>query len=140
MEMRDHDRGDGRRIEAGRLHVVGELADGGRPVAAKAGVEQHDLAAGPDRGDGKGVVELVRADAAGGQRLLDVVERGVLDHSLGDRALDAALMQAEDLDVADLVFEAVGGALRLRRADERNRSLEPENERRPRAPEDQIAT
>ena len=55
-------------------------------------------------------------------------------------ALDAALMQAEDLDVADLVFEAVGGALRMRRADERNRPLEAENERRPRAPEDQIAT
>ena len=30
--------------------------------------------------------------------------------ALGDRALDAALMQAEDLDIADLVFEAVGGA------------------------------
>ena len=54
--------------------------------------------------------------------------------------LDAALMQAEDLDVADLVFEAVGGALRMRRADERNRPLEAENECRPGAPEDQIAT
>ena len=49
-------------------------------------------------------------------------------------------MQAEHLDLADLVFEAVRGPLRMRRADERNRSLEPENERRPRAPEDQIAT
>ena len=58
----------------------------------------------------------------------------------GEDALDAALMQAEDLDVADLVFEAVRGALRMRGADEGNRSLEAENERGPRAPEDQIAT
>ena len=118
MEMRDHHRGDGCRIEAGRLHVVGELAHGRRSVAAEAGVEQHDLAAGPDRGDGKGIVELVRADTAGGQRLFDIVERGVLDEALIEHALDTALMQAEDLDVADLVFEAISGALRMRRADE----------------------
>ena len=116
--MRDHDRGDGSGIEAGRLHVVGELAHGRRAVAAEAGVEQHDLAAGPDRGDRERVVELVRADAAGGQRLLDVVERGVLDEAGVENPLDAAVMQAEDLDLADLVFEAVGGALRMRRADE----------------------
>lgn len=48
LEMRDYDSGNRRRIEAGRLHIVGELADGCWPVAAKAGVEQHDLAAGPD--------------------------------------------------------------------------------------------
>ena len=63
VEMRDHHRGDGRGIEAGGLHVVGELAHRGRAVAAEAGVEQHDLAAGPDRRDRKGVVELVGADA-----------------------------------------------------------------------------
>ena len=57
-----------------------------------------------------------------------------------EHALDGAVMQAEDLDLADLVFEAVGGALRMRRADERNRSLEAENERRPCASENQIAT
>ena len=55
---------------------------------------------------------------AGGQRLLDVVERGILDEVGVQNPLDAAVMQAEDLDVADLVFEAVGGALRMRRADE----------------------
>src|SRR5262245_55336517 len=49
-------------------------------------------------------------------------------------------MQAEHLDVADLVFEAVGGALRLRRSNERNRPLQSENECCPRAAEDQIAT
>src|SRR5262245_54875722 len=49
-------------------------------------------------------------------------------------------MQAEHLDVADLVFQAVGGALRLRRPDERNRSLQSEDQRCPRAAEDQIAT
>ena len=35
MEMRDHHGGDGRGIEAGRLHVVGELADGGAPLPPK---------------------------------------------------------------------------------------------------------
>src|SRR5262245_48804716 len=49
-------------------------------------------------------------------------------------------MQAEHLDVADLVFQAVGGALRLRRPDERNRSLQSEDQRCPRAAEDQIST
>ena len=138
--MGDHHRGDGSRIEAGCLHVVGQLAHGRRPVAPEASVEQHHLAAGPDRSDGKRVVELVGADPAGGQRLLDVVERSILDEALVEDALDTAVMQAEDLDVADLVFEAVRGALRVRRADERNRCLEPENECSPRAPEDQIAT
>jgi hypothetical protein len=71
--MRDHDGGDGSRIEAGRLHVVGELADRRRAVAAKTGIEQYDLAAGPDRGDRKGVVDLVGTDAGRGQRLLDVI-------------------------------------------------------------------
>jgi hypothetical protein len=140
MEMRDHDRGDGGWIEAGGLHVVGELAHGGRAVAAEAGVEKYDLAAGPDRGDGERVVELVRPDPAGGQGLLDVVERGVLDEAFGEGALDAAVMQAENLDVADLVFEAVGGALCLRGADKRYRSLESENQCCPGASENQIAT
>ncbi|MEH2493674.1 hypothetical protein V1294_000153 [Bradyrhizobium sp. AZCC 1678] len=66
----------------------------------------------------RAVIELVRADPAGGQSLLDVVERGVLDEAVSQNPLDAAVMQAEDLDVADLVFEAVRGALRMRRADE----------------------
>ena len=89
-----------------------------RAVGAEAGVEEDNLAAGPDRGDGEGIVDLVRPNACGSERLLDVVERGVLDHAFGDGALDAALMQAENLDLADLVFEAVRGALRMRRADE----------------------
>jgi len=75
-----------------------------------------------------------------GQRLLDVVQPDILDHALGHRALDRAFMQAEHLDVADHVFEAVGGALRIGRIDEGNRSLEAENQCCPRAPEDQIAT
>ena len=49
-------------------------------------------------------------------------------------------MQAENLDIADLVFEAVRGALRLRRTDEGNRSFESENECCPCASENQIAT
>jgi hypothetical protein len=111
-----------------------------RAVVSKSRIEQHDLAAGLDRGDRERVVELVRADAAGDERLLHVVERGVLDEVGVEHPLDGAVMQAEDLDIADLVFEAVGGALRMRRVDERNGSLETENERSPRAPEDQIAT
>jgi hypothetical protein len=49
-------------------------------------------------------------------------------------------MQAEDLDVTDLVFEAVGGALCLRGADKRHRTFKSENERCPGASENQIAT
>ena len=49
-------------------------------------------------------------------------------------------MQAEYFDVADLVFEAVGGALRMRGADERNGRLEPEYECCSRAPENQVAS
>ena len=87
-----------------------------------------------------GIVELVRADPAGGQGLLDLVDRSVLDEAVIEDALDAAFMQAEDLDVADLEFEAVGGALRLRGADKRYRSLESEHECCPGASENQIAT
>jgi len=44
-------------------------------VAAKTGVEQHDLAAGPDGGDRKmGCSILVGTDAGRGQRLLDLIE------------------------------------------------------------------
>src|SRR5687768_10906633 len=49
-------------------------------------------------------------------------------------------MQAEDLDVADLVFEAVGGALCLRCPDKRYRSLDAENQCRRCTSENQIAT
>jgi hypothetical protein len=38
-----------------------------RVVAAESGVEQHELAAGPDRGDREGIIEFVRTDPAGGQ-------------------------------------------------------------------------
>ena len=60
--------------------------------------------------------------------------------ALGDHALDAAVMQAENLDIADLVFEAVGGALRMRSADKGNRTFQSENECCPGASENQIAT
>ena len=49
--------------------------------------------------------------------LTSSIEAFLTKPSLRTRSI-AALMQAEDLDLADLVFEAVRGALRMRRADE----------------------
>jgi hypothetical protein len=49
-------------------------------------------------------------------------------------------VQAEHLDLANLVFEAVRRALCLRGANKRNRSLQSEDQRCPRAAEDQITT
>src|SRR5438270_8094301 len=128
VEMRDDDGYHRRRIEAGRLHVVSHLADRWCAVGAKAGVEQHDLAAAPDGRGGERIRELVGSDPAGSQGLLSVLDRDVLDVGGIDHALDLAFVQAEHLDIADLVFQAVGGALRVSRADEGNWTFDPEDQ------------
>ena len=63
MKVRDHHCRDRCGIKTRRLHVVGELAHCSRPRYRRILVEQHDLAAGSDRGGGEGIVELVRPDA-----------------------------------------------------------------------------
>jgi hypothetical protein len=49
-------------------------------------------------------------------------------------------VQRKHFDVADLVFQAVGGALRLCRADERDRAFQSEHQSCRRAAENQIAS
>src|SRR6185436_8455592 len=88
---------------------------------------QHDLAAAADRRRREGVGELVGAGAGGNQGLLDLVQLRVLDIAF-DATLGAPIMQAENLDIADLVLQAVCGALGVRGADEGNRALEAEHQ------------
>src|SRR5262245_44860858 len=127
MEMRNDDGIHLGGIEARSLHVLGELADGRGAIAAKARVEQHELAAAADSRRREGVGELIGTDAGGNQGLLDLVRLRVLDITF-NATLGAPVMQAENLDVADLVFEAVGGALGVGGADEGNGSLEAEHQ------------
>jgi len=91
-----------------------------------------------DRRRREGVGELVRADAGGNQSLLDVVRRRVLDVAF-DATLGAPVMQAENLDIADLVFQAVGGALGLRSPDEGDGTLEAEHQAGTDAGEHEVA-
>jgi hypothetical protein len=116
------------RIEAGRLHVLSHLADSWWTVGAKACVEQHDLAAAPDGRGVKGFANLSGPIPLAASAFLDVLDRDVLDVGGIDYALDLAFMQAKHLDIADLVFQAVGGALRVSRTDEGNRTFDPEDQ------------
>src|SRR6185295_4809062 len=109
-----------------------------RAIAAKARVKQHDLAAAPDRRGREGVGELVRAGAGGNQGLLDLVQLGVLDIAF-DATLGAPVVQAENLDIADLILQAVGGALGPRGPDEGDGTLETEHQAGTYAGEHEVA-
>src|SRR5262249_3262321 len=105
------------RIETSRLHVIGKLADRRGAIAAETGVEQHDLTAAAYGRGRERVGEFVRAGAGRNQGFFDLLEGCILNIAL-DATLGAAIVQAEDFNVANLVLQAVGGALGVRSADE----------------------
>ena len=89
----------------------------------------------------KGLSILSGPMPRGGQRLLDVVEAEAF-LTMASVTVRSMLPSCRlNTSMSPTLYLRLSAArLRLRRADERNRSLEPENQRRPRAPEDQIAT
>src|SRR5262249_11016870 len=113
------------------------LANTRRTIATESRVEEHDFAAASDRRRRKGVGEFVGTGAGRNQSLLDVIKRRVLDITF-NAALSATIVQAEHLDVPNLVFEAVGSTLGLGGPNEGHGSFEAERQTGAHAGENQV--
>ena len=130
VEVRDDDGVDLGRIDAGCLPdvVLGDVAGRRRQLRAGAGVEQHQLALGPDGRDREGDRHVRIGQPAGLERGLDLIQRRVLDEARIVRLLPDAVVHLDDLDVADLELDdALGRLLRERRREELQRPVEPES-------------
>lgn len=90
-------------IDTRGLHVLGHHQTGlGRRLTAGAGVDIYVLALDLHHRDGERVRHVGIGELGGDERLLGVVDRGVLDEGGVVRLFPDAVVDRRDLDVADL--------------------------------------
>ena len=111
VEMRDDDEVDRLRIDAGGGEIVAEHAGRRRDLAAGAGVDKHELAAGVDDQGREWRRQLVGGHERGGERALHFGERRVVDEFLRDRAVPDAVIERGQLEGADPVAVDAGRLL-----------------------------
>ena len=145
VEVRDDDGVDLGGVDLGSLHVVDHLAGGRRELGAGSGIEHDEVLAGIDDRYREGNRHVGIRQLAGDERLLGIVDRGVLDEAGVVRLLPDAVIEARDLELADgVIVERLDARRRLLlclgRADEHETLVEAENCRRRGGRQNNVAT
>ena len=101
VEMRDDDKVDRCRINAGGDEIGAQHAGGRCDLSAGAGIDQDELLSGIDDKGRERRRQLVGRHEGGGERVFDFRERGVANEFFGDRTIPDAVVERGQLEGAD---------------------------------------